>query len=97
MFFHLDSSKEDFLQDLTGSLLKISCHVRGKYGPLCCITSVVGATKMLNWFPNIPCDMFPLMSDRCLAPHVSNNNIKFFRCIEKTQCAYIAMVIVVLM
>ncbi|XP_022790978.1 thyroid adenoma-associated protein homolog isoform X3 [Stylophora pistillata] len=64
-----DSSKEDFLQDLAASLLNVSWHVRGKYGPLCCITSVVGATKMLRWFPSIPQDMFPLMSDRNLAPH----------------------------
>lgn len=26
---------------------------------------------MLQWFSNIPQDMFPLMSDRNLAPHVS--------------------------
>ncbi|KAJ7373357.1 hypothetical protein OS493_012949 [Desmophyllum pertusum] len=65
-----DSNKDTFLKDLTASLLKVSWHVRGKYGPLCCITSVVGATKMLLWFPKIPHDMFPLMRDRCLAPHI---------------------------
>ena len=68
----LDSSKEAFLKDLTGSLLKVGWHVRGKYGPLCCVTSVVGATKMLDWFPRIPQDIYPLMKDRCLVPHVSH-------------------------
>ncbi|XP_078352490.1 tRNA (32-2'-O)-methyltransferase regulator THADA-like isoform X2 [Oculina patagonica] len=73
--FHLivaqrDSTKDTFLKDLTTSLLKVSCHVRGKYGPLCCIAAVVGATKMLHWFPNLPYEMFPLMKDRYLVSHV---------------------------
>ena len=67
-----DSTKEAFLKDLTGSLLEVGWHVRGKYGPLACITSVVGATKMLLWFPTIPQDIYPLMKDRSLVPHVSH-------------------------
>ncbi len=69
--FLSDSTKDTFLKDLTTSLLKVSCHVRGKYGPLCCIAAVVGATKMLHWFPNLPYEMFPLMKDRYLVSHVS--------------------------
>ncbi|XP_068682323.1 tRNA (32-2'-O)-methyltransferase regulator THADA-like isoform X3 [Montipora foliosa] len=59
-----------FLRDLTASLLKVGWHVRGKYGPLGCMASVLRATKMLLWFPNIPQDVFPLMKDRGLVPHV---------------------------
>lgn len=72
LVFPLDCTKDTFLKDLTASLLKVNCHVKGKYGPLCCITAVVGATKMLEWFPKLPHDMFTLMKDRCLVPHVSD-------------------------
>jgi len=71
LLLFLDSTKDAFLKDLTGSLLKVGWHVRGKYGPLGCITTVVGAMRMLLWFPNIPQDIFPLMRDRGLVPHVS--------------------------
>ena len=46
-------------------------HVRGKYGPLGCMASIVGATKMLLWFPTIPQELFPFMKERGLVPHVS--------------------------
>lgn len=72
LIFPSDSTKDTFLKDLATSLLKVSCHVRGKYGPLCCITAVVGATKMLLWFPKLPYEMFPLMKDRYLVSHVSD-------------------------
>lgn len=72
LIFSSDSTKDTFLKDLATSLLEVSCHVRGKYGPLCCITSAVGATKMLLWFPKLPHGVFPLMKDRCLVPHVSD-------------------------
>lgn len=79
-YFFLDSVGDIFLKDLIGSLLEAGWHVRGKYGPLGCMASIVGATKMLLWFPSIPQDLFPFMKERGLVPHVSP---------VKLECIYV--------
>ncbi|XP_015774921.1 PREDICTED: thyroid adenoma-associated protein-like [Acropora digitifera] len=70
MHLIVDSVGDTFLKDLIGSLLKVGWHVRGKYGPLGCMASIVGATKMLLWFPTIPQELFPFMKERGLVPHI---------------------------
>lgn len=79
LYFFSDSVGDTFLKDLIGSLLKVGWHVRGKYGPLGCMASIVGATKMLLWFPTIPQELFPFMKERGLVPHVS---------LVKLECIY---------
>ena len=66
-----DPSADVFLKKLAESLVKVDWHVRGKYGPLCCVAAAVGARCMLGWYPDIPQDILRIVGDRAVAPYVS--------------------------
>ncbi|XP_031550253.1 thyroid adenoma-associated protein homolog [Actinia tenebrosa] len=65
-----EPSADDFLKNLTGKLIEVGWHSRGIYGPLCCLTSAVGAKTMLGWYPCIPVQVINVLKDRIIAPHV---------------------------
>lgn len=72
-----EPSADDFLKSLTGKLIEVGWHSRGIYGPLCCLTSAVGAKSMLGWYPCIPAQVMNVLKDRMTAPHVC----EFFICL----------------
>ncbi len=55
------------LQDLVG----VSWHIRGKYGPLGCLTQQLGAEKILGLYPDLHDTVLNMLGEQNLVPYVS--------------------------
>ncbi|EDO39110.1 predicted protein, partial [Nematostella vectensis] len=62
-------TEDRFLECLAELLIDQDWHVRGKYGPLCCIASVLGAKCILGRHPGLPSKVLAAMNDKNIAPH----------------------------
>ena len=69
-FSPLEPTLDPFVEDLSRKLCEINMFVRGKYGPMCCLVDVLGASAMLEIRPSIPEDIMIVMTDQTVVPHV---------------------------
>ena len=65
-------SESDFIKRLIRNLLELSCGVKGKYGPLCCLLSYVETSFILHERPSIYHDMLEFIGDQTLIVYVSS-------------------------
>ena len=65
-----DAGSSSFLLSVVQSLLGLDWHVKGKYGPLCCMVDHVGVSKLLQLCPNITQQLLMAIREQPLACYV---------------------------
>ncbi|XP_072031670.1 tRNA (32-2'-O)-methyltransferase regulator THADA-like [Amphiura filiformis] len=76
----IDSTKDPFLLSLLQDLMAASWHIRGKYGPLGCLTQHLGAEKILELYPTIHHTVLDMLGEQTLVPYACDLLAKLFTC-----------------
>ncbi|XP_029449183.1 thyroid adenoma-associated protein isoform X2 [Rhinatrema bivittatum] len=67
-----DVKTDPFFSQLTGSLLALEWHMKGKYASLACLVECVGVESILAVDRTIPAQILDVMGDQSFAPYASN-------------------------
>ena len=59
-----------FLAKKISELMELGWHVKGKYGPLCCLVDLVGPDMLLKQRPDLPLVLLESLSEQTLACYV---------------------------
>lgn len=67
-----DSVSDPFLLGLTGNLLQLEWHIKGKYICLGCLVESIGVERILAVDKTIPSQILEVMGDQSLVPYASD-------------------------
>ena len=75
MFRLTDPGSSEFLAQEVRRLIELGWHVKGKYGPLCCIVDLVGPHVLLQQRPDLPAILLNSLAEQTLASYVRTHFI----------------------
>ena len=68
--FLADPEESEFLATELNELMTLDWHVKGKYGPLCCLVDILGSSTLLKHTSNLPLLLLDSLSEQTLACYV---------------------------